>query len=207
MTDDATPRMPDFPPQHTASGPAPETAPVPALASASAPTSARMPRNGVIIGAAAAVIAAVIGTGIFVVQAINNDDGTPAAAASSSPAASDESAVTSADEPASDPVYTEPAASDFTMTLRTTEKQCFGSAGCNLTVEPRLTYTGVTTDLDPDAVYEITYEIKGDESGPVIETAELSDRTTLNYTQTSISTASSGTKVSVEITEVTTQGA
>ncbi|MFD8223876.1 hypothetical protein ACFV16_06850 [Streptomyces massasporeus] len=92
------------------------------------------------------------------------------------------------------------------MKLRTTERQCFGSAGCNMTVEPRLSYLGLTEDIDPDAVYEITYEIRGGESGPVIETAELSDRTSLNFTPTVLSTASASSKVSVEITDVTVQG-
>lgn len=52
-------------------------------------------------------------------------------------------------------------------------------------------------------MYEITYEIRGDESGPVIETAELSDQTSVNYSQSMISTASASTKVSVKVTEVT----
>ncbi|WP_405634408.1 hypothetical protein OHB53_09520 [Streptomyces sp. NBC_00056] len=82
----------------------------------------------------------------------------------------------------------------------------FGSAGCNLTVEPDLTLAVDSDSVDPDAVYEITYEIHGDESGPIIETAELSDRTSLNFTPSVISTTSSSTKVSVEITDVSTQG-
>ncbi|WP_405505338.1 hypothetical protein [Streptomyces purpurascens] len=69
-----------------------------------------------------------------------------------------------------------------------------------------LTYLGLTEDIAPDAVYEITYEIRGGESGPVIETAQLSDRTSLNFTPTVISTPSAGSKVSVEITDVLTQG-
>ncbi|MGW6356860.1 hypothetical protein ACWFR5_17175 [Streptomyces sp. NPDC055092] len=60
--------------------------------------------------------------------------------------------------------------------------------------------------VDPDAVYEITYEIHGDQSGPVIETAELSDRTSLNYTPSLTSTASASTRISVEITDVSAQG-
>jgi hypothetical protein len=55
-------------------------------------------------------------------------------------------------------------------------------------------------------VYEITYEIRGDESGPVIETAELTDQTSLNYTPSLISAASTSTRVSVKITDVTVQG-
>ncbi|MFJ5643636.1 hypothetical protein [Streptomyces sp. NPDC093223] len=57
-----------------------------------------------------------------------------------------------------------------------------------------------------DAVFDITYEIHGDESGSVIETAELSDRTSLKYSDSMISTASASTEVSVEITDVTQQG-
>jgi hypothetical protein len=56
-------------------------------------------------------------------------------------------------------------------------------------------------------VYEITYEIHGDQSGPVIETAELTDQTRLNYTPSMISTPSASTKVTVEITDVSAQGA
>ncbi|MEU1409582.1 hypothetical protein ABZ471_46510 [Streptomyces sp. NPDC005728] len=55
-------------------------------------------------------------------------------------------------------------------------------------------------------MYEIAYEIHGDESGPVIETAELTDQTSLNYRPSMISTASASTKVSVEITDVAPQG-
>ncbi|MEY2241739.1 hypothetical protein AB8A21_02050 [Streptomyces sp. BF23-18] len=60
--------------------------------------------------------------------------------------------------------------------------------------------------VDPGAVYEITYDIHGDESGPGIETAELTNRTSLNYRPSVISTASASTEVSVEITDVAAQG-
>jgi hypothetical protein len=184
MTHDAPPPMPDFPP------PSPPPAP-------------KKPRNWVIIGSAAAVIAAVIGTGVFVVNS-RDDDSRPAAAATSS--APSEDAVTAADTADPTPSYAEASTDDFSIDLKTKSKQCFGSAGCNMTVEPELTFLGVSGVLDPDAVYEITYEIRGDQSGPVIATAELTDQTSLSYTPSLISTASAGTKVSVEITDVTTQG-
>ncbi|MEU5633523.1 hypothetical protein ACH47C_26885 [Streptomyces rishiriensis] len=178
-----TPPPPDFPP------------PFPA------PKKSRT--NLIIIGSAAAVIAAVVATGIVVVQS-NNDDARPDTTASSG--ASDEGVMTAAaDEPDPDPAYEQVDADSFTMKLRTTSRHCFGSAGCNVTVEPDLTYVGLQ-DVDPAAVYEITYEISGDKSGPVIETAELSNQTNLNYTPTLISTVSAGTKISVEITGVTAQG-
>lgn len=162
--------------------------------------------NLIIIGSAAAVIAAIVTTGIVVVQA-TGDDSKPAAAATPSLYGSD-GTVDAAEEPTPtpEPTYAALAPTDFTMTLRTTERQCFGSAGCNVTVEPVLSYVGAWNGVDPDAVYSITYEIRGDESGAVIETAELSDETTLNYTPTLISTASASKKVSVKITDVVKQG-
>ncbi|GAB2967485.1 hypothetical protein GCM10023080_032650 [Streptomyces pseudoechinosporeus] len=184
MTDTTPPPLPDFPP------------PPPA------PKKSRT--NAIIIGSAAAVIAAIVATGIVVVQS-TNDDSKPATATAAS-SVPDEDVATAAEEPDLEPVYGEVDAGSFTIELRTTERQCFGSAGCNVTVEPELTFLGVTEDLDPDAVYEITYEIRGDESGPVIETAELTDRTSLNYTKSLINTASASKKVSVKITDVVTQG-
>lgn len=155
--------------------------------------------NLVIMASAAAVIAAVIGTGIAVMQSRGNSS-TPAAASESSTPA-----VDTASAPSPTPSYDEVTADSFTIKLKTTSRQCFGSAGCNLTVEPDLAFLGDSSAIDPNAVYDITYEIRGDQSGPVIETAKLSDRTSLNYTPSVIQTASAGTKVSVEITDVAAQ--
>jgi hypothetical protein len=167
------------------------------------PPTPTKPRNWVIIGSAAAVIAAVIGTGVFVVNSRDDDSSKPAPASSSSTPTED--TVTAAAEE-TEPTYDVVDADSFSIELRTTKRQCFGSAGCNVTVEPELTILGDSEAIDPDAVYEITYEIRGDESGPVIETAELSDQTSLNYRPSLIQTASSGTKVSVKITDVMEQG-
>lgn len=156
--------------------------------------------NLIIIGAAAAVIAAIVGTGIFVVH--SRDDSKPAATAKSAPA--DTATAVRAPDPT--PTYADVDAGSFLIGLKTTSKQCFGSAGCNVTVEPDLTLAIDSSLVDPDAVYDITYTIHGDESGPVIETAELSSGTGLSYTPSVISTASSGTKVTVEITDVTQEG-
>ncbi|MEU6535529.1 hypothetical protein [Streptomyces sp. NPDC047000] len=183
MTDHTPPPMPDSPPSPAAASKKPRT-------------------NLVIIGSAVAVIAAIIGTGVVVVQS-NGDDSKPAAAARSSAPDKDVVTATTADPT---PTYDEVTANSFTIKLRTTKRQCFGSAGCNMTVEPDLTYLGDSEGIDPDAVYEITYEIHGDESGPVIETGELTNKTSLNYTPSLISTTSASTKVSVEITDVTPQG-
>lgn len=183
MSHDTSPPIPDFPPP--------------------APPARKQPRNWVVITSAVAVIAAVIGTGLFVVNSRGDDSRSAATSAASSTL--DEEAAPAAEESEPEPVYADVDAESFDIELRTTERQCFGSAGCNVTVEPKLSYVGLSEDLDPDAVYEITYEIRGDESGPVIETAELAEQTSLTYTPTSLSTASSGTKVSVKITNVFTR--
>jgi hypothetical protein len=186
MSNTTPPPPPDFPP--------PPPGP---------PAPKKSRTNAVIIGSAAAVIAAVVATGVIVVQS-TGDDSKAVTATSSAP---DRDAVTTAaEEPAPEPTYSELDVDSFTIKLRTKTRQCFGSAGCSMTVEPDLTYLGDTEDIDPDTVYEITYEIHGDESGPVIETAELTDRTNLSYTPSVISTASAGTKVTVEITDITAQG-
>ncbi|MFE2417949.1 hypothetical protein [Streptomyces hokutonensis] len=147
------------------------------------------------------VIAAVVATGVVVVRS-GNDDSMPTATAKANAYNGD--AVTP-EQPAPEPTYAEVDADSFTIGLKTTERQCFGSAGCNVTVEPDLTFLGDSEGIDPDAVYRITYEIHGDESGPVIETADLSDRSSLNYSPSVISTASAATTVSVEITDVSVQ--
>lgn len=187
MNQPTPPPMPDLPPPPPSPPPAPK----------------KSRTNAIIIGSAAAVIAAIVATGIVVVQA-TNEDSKPAAttAASSTPSENAEPAV---EVPDPEPTYAEPAADDFAIDLRTIERQCFGSAGCNITVEPKLAYLGLT-DLDPDAVYEITYEIRGGDSGPVIETAQLSDETSLTYSQTLVSTPSSKTKLTVQITDVVSRG-
>ncbi|KOV71823.1 MULTISPECIES: hypothetical protein [unclassified Streptomyces] len=177
-----TPPMPSFPP--------PPPAPM------------KSRTNLVIIGSAAAVIAAVIATGVVVVQATNDDSKPAAATKASTPAAE----PASEDTEESTPTYADLDTDSFSIDLKTKSRQCFGSAGCNLTVEPDLTLMVDSSSVDPDAVYEITYEIRGDQSGPVIDTAELSNQTSLNYTPSLIQTASAGTKVTAKITDVTKQG-
>ncbi|WP_249126132.1 hypothetical protein [Streptomyces sp. A2-16] len=194
---ESVPRPPAAPPPAVP----PPAVPPPAVPPAAFPTpwSAEAPVlpknrriNAVIIGSAAAVI---VTTGIVVVGATVGATGddkptTGAATASSVP---DVEFVS----PATEPTYSQVDADSFSIDLRTTSRQCFGSAGCNVTVEPDLTYLCSSGDVDPDAVYEITYAIHGDESGPVIQTAELTNRASLSYRPSLISTASASTELSV----------
>ncbi|MFI1132097.1 hypothetical protein ACH4UX_22955 [Streptomyces althioticus] len=162
--------------------------------------------HAIIIGSAAAVIATVIGTGIFVVRAMNDSDSKPTTTSSSGSATDTPEPVVEdeVEEPDLDLYVSDPTADDFEIELRTKSKQCFGSAGCNLVVEPELTYNGDTSELDPNLTYEITYEITGGDSGSILQTAELTDQATVTYDTTVVSTPSRGTKLSVEVMDVTT---
>ncbi|MET8858739.1 hypothetical protein [Streptomyces sp. NPDC004579] len=182
MTDPTLPPMPSDPP------------PPPA------PKKSRA--NAVIIGSAAAVIATIIATGIVVVHSVANAN-KPAAATTKSSAPNAAPAVDATED--AEPTYAALDADSFSIELKTKSRQCFGSAGCNVTVEPNLTLMVDSGDVDPEATYEITYEIRGDESGPVIETAELTEQTSLSYIPSSLSTTSKSTKLSVKITDVQEQ--
>lgn len=50
-------------------------------------------------------------------------------------------------------------AKDIKLTVKVLERQCFGSAGCN--VQFRINTLTYTVDLDPEATYEVTYSYKG----------------------------------------------
>lgn len=68
-----------------------------------------------------------------------------------------------------------PAREECSLDLKTKSRQCFGSAGCNVTLEPNLSYLG-PLPLDPDKTYSITYEVRGSEDGAIIQTMELTNQ-------------------------------
>lgn len=90
---------------------------------------------------------------------------------------------------------------DFQIKLKVTEQQCFGSAGCNVTVKPKL--SGDFDSLPAEGTVDITYKVSGDESGPVIETISL-DLSTQRYRGSEIwlSTTSSAVVPEAKITDV-----
>jgi hypothetical protein len=52
------------------------------------------------------------------------------------------------------------------LTPKTRDRQCFGSAGCNVRVKVETAYKGAP--LSEDEMWEITYQLPGDESGPIV---------------------------------------
>jgi hypothetical protein len=123
-------------------------------------------RNAVLISAAIVV------AGVFVVALVANSSkvtGSPRAAHAAADGAvwtaGQTPPATEAPEPTPDPLDL----NDFTVDLKVTDKQCFGSAGCNVTVEPNLTFVHAVDQLDGRS-YSVTITITGDSSGPVITT-------------------------------------
>lgn len=98
-----------------------------------------------------------------------------------------------------------PTADSFTVGLKTISKQCFGSAGCSLTVQPTLTYNGgPLSDLDAYTC-DVTYKIIGGSSGETIATAEGAGGSQFSVQQTVLETPTSATELSATVQDVTCQ--
>lgn len=96
--------------------------------------------------------------------------------------------------------YHEPTKADFLLTVKTTRKKCFGSAGCNVTYHIDLDYLG--DELDPSKTYQITYEVSGVEDGPAINTLEITgDEYTYDENESG-QTPSSSTKLKAKVTDI-----
>jgi hypothetical protein len=91
--------------------------------------------------------------------------------------------------------------SDFTIGLKTVSKQCFGSAGCTLVVEPTITYNGGVGTSDFGSC-DITYTIKGDDSGEVVETAYGQGGTQFRISRSALATKSSKVNPTATVTSV-----
>lgn len=89
---------------------------------------------------------------------------------------------------------------DLVPSLKITDKQCFGSAGCNVRYRVSLTVKGTQMPAETDS-YEVTYEVRGGEDGAVVGSTVLEG---LEYDREEdmVSTKSSKTKLSVVITSV-----
>ena len=124
------------------------------------------------------------------------DDALSELSNSLSPAAPTESEISDA------PAYIA-TTSDFKIALKIKSKACFGDAGCNVTYEPELTIVGAQVDQD-GCSYEITYEVRGGEDGPAIDTIEL-DSGQYQQTEGIAQTARQSSKLTAVITDVETR--
>ncbi len=99
--------------------------------------------------------------------------------------------------PISMPFLVEPK--DVEIDLDVVSQQCFGSAGCNVTVEPSLTPKSVFAEAGG---YRVTYEVSGDEDGKVIETLDVDTDGTYSFHPIHLSTASSGVVPKAKVTKI-----
>jgi hypothetical protein len=171
-------------------------------------------RSGILIGLAIGGVVAV-GTGIagFALGATRQDENPSTSAAAPTPPSSwdleqqanatqpdltlDEGSTTAATPgPTLD-------VSLIKLTPKVKDKQCFGSAGCNVTVKLDMAYDGPT--LAEDETWEVTYELRGGEDGPTIGTFEVTGK---SYTvpEESVSTPNKNTQLTVKVTDVEKRG-
>ena len=94
-----------------------------------------------------------------------------------------------------------PQKSDWRVGVKVTERHCFGSAGCNVTVRIDPQYVG-TQELPSTGTIEVTYEISGDSSGPVVGTFTVENSQASYDKETDMDTASAHTKIKARVTDV-----
>lgn len=90
-------------------------------------------------------------------------------------------------------------AKNVKLTTKVLEKDCFGSAGCNLTV--RVDLGDLPAGTPEDASFEVTYELRGTSDGSTVGTISVEEGrydTNEEYVQTS----SSSKKVTAVVTDV-----
>ena len=100
------------------------------------------------------------------------------------------------------PAYITPKKGDFQVTLKVLSKECFGSAGCNVTYRAKLSQSLPTGALNPDVTYDLSYVVHGDESGPQTETMYITGDQYEQPSEGLAQTATSGTKLTVTVTKI-----
>jgi hypothetical protein len=155
----------------------------------------------------ASVLGGVVGLGVLGLAAVGaasllggSDRPTVQSASSPRPSASATPAVVSSPSPA--PVVT-PKVEDLQLTAKIKDKQCFGSAGCNVQFAIDLGYGG--PPLDPDTTWEITYEVSGVEDGPLIGTLQVTG-TQYTVPERSAQTKKKDDQLTVKVAGVSKRG-
>lgn len=156
----------------------------------------------IILGGIAAAFVALIFAAVAITLAA--DGGKPTAKPTAQTAWDREQAqkqVNPTTEPTTAPTTAGPTpeAANFELTPKITDKQCFGSAGCNVSFDVDVAYGGPT--LDEDDTWRITYEVSGVEDGPLIGTIELTG-TRYDRPSESASTRSTKSKLRIKVTDV-----
>jgi hypothetical protein len=98
------------------------------------------------------------------------------------------------------PSYDNPSKSDFGLSVKTLTKECFGSAGCNVTFRIKVAMNNAV-NLDPDKTYEVTYKVRGGDE-PLINTLEITGSDYSTDSEELISTSSSSAKLTAVVTDI-----
>jgi hypothetical protein len=98
------------------------------------------------------------------------------------------------------PKYVVPTKRSIKITLKILTKECFGDAGCNVSYRPQLEQLTLG-DFDPSITYDVTYEVRGVEDGPQIDTLQMTG-SQYESSEGFAQTTSSGAKLTAVITSV-----
>lgn len=156
----------------------------------------------VLIGVGAVLLLCV---GVGVLGAFLPDK--PAASPTAKPATATAEPVTATTAPAAPttqptteaPAAKTPAVKDFALRAKVTDKECFGSAGCNVTLKVQAEYGGPV--LSPDDTWEVTYEVRGVEDGPQIGSFTITGDT-YEVNEEYVSTKTSKSQITIKVTDV-----
>lgn len=124
----------------------------------------------------------------------------PSAAATQSTTAPPETSVSFV--PETTPAYVIPLPKDIQLRIKIKQKQCFGSAGCNVVYQVDANWT---ESYNPSVTYDVTYEVRGGEDGPVINTMTITGDNFTHETDEMVSTKSKNTKLTAVVTSVDAQ--
>lgn len=202
--DDRTPYMPgpeNSPTAHTNIWPPPSPYPFTLPGPPAQPSPPKKRRLWLILAA---------GIGLFILIAtiigitLGSQSGTPRTSTPTGYNAEDQQRQldeTPAAEPTTEPPApaATPKVGDIALRAKITSKECFGSAGCLITLKVQADYNGPA--LNPDDTWLVTYDINGVEDGPQVGSFEMTgDTYTVN--EEDVSTKSSRSKVTVKVTDV-----
>ena len=158
-------------------------------------------RNLVLVGVGAFVLGLVIGSagsGTGATDAAGPAPTVTVTAPDTGP--SPDPVVTPTNKPAPPPKAVAPAVKDFKLTVKTLTKQCFGSAGCNVTFRILVTYNGPA--LDPSKSYEVLYQVRGGEDGPLANKLTVEGDESTVDDEEMVSTSKSSAKLTAVVTDV-----
>lgn len=152
----------------------------------------------------------VLGTGIGGAGGSGNATTTAAPGSTTTATVTQTSTVTApAAQPATSTTDAAPAdytpnPKDFKLTAKVLNKQCFGSAGCNVTYRVQVAkYTG--QPLPDDTTFEVTYQVAGPDDGTQVGTFTVTGGKAEMDSETMASTSSAGVTLKVKATSVDRQ--